>query len=110
MVRWTATVEIRPQPNYYVAMFLTRFKSMEEVRAKAPEAIAEHISRSNELRRRGKLLMAGAFRNDTEEPVTTMGVFYSREDAEEYAKGDPFVLNGMVSQWHIKEWANILKE
>lgn len=83
---------------------------MEEVRARAPEAIAAHISRSNELHRKGKLLLAGAFRNDPDEPVTTMAVSYSREDAEEYAKGDPFVLNGMVSEWRIREWANILKE
>ena len=30
------------------------------------------------------------------------------EAAEGYAKGDPFVQNGMVSQWHIRPRANIL--
>jgi hypothetical protein len=31
---------------------------MEEVKAKAPEAIATHITRSNELHKKDKLLMA----------------------------------------------------
>ncbi len=52
--------------------------------------------------------MAGAFLDRPEEPVTTMAVFTSREAAEEYAKGDPFVLNGMVTQWYVREWASIL--
>ena len=75
-----------------------------------PDALNARISRSNELHRQGKVLMAGGIRNNPSEPFTTMGVFYSRENAEEYVKGDPFVLNGMVSEWHIVEWANVLKE
>jgi len=38
-----------------------------------------------------------------------MGIFPTREAAEEYAKADPFVLNGLVTKWHIREWANILR-
>ncbi len=37
-----------------------------------------------------------------------MGLFPSHEAAEEYAAGDPFVLNGMVTKWYIREWTNIL--
>ena len=36
-----------------------------------------------------------------------MAVLTTREAAEEYARGAPFVLNGMVSTWSIREWANI---
>jgi uncharacterized protein len=52
--------------------------------------------------------MAGAFLDNLDEPLTTMGIFTTREDAEEYAKGDPFILNGTVTKWYIREWANIL--
>jgi uncharacterized protein len=103
-------LEIRSQPAYFAALFTTKFESIEDVREKAPEALGAHVSRSNEFHKKGKLLMAGAFRNSPGEPVSTMGVFYSREDAEEYAKGDPFVQIGMVSDVRIKEWANILRE
>jgi uncharacterized protein YciI len=54
--------------------------------------------------------MAGAFLDRLGEPITTMTIFYTREAAEEsFAKGDPFVLNGIVSKWYVREWANILK-
>ncbi len=101
-------MEIRSQPGYCVLFFTTKFKSMDEVRAKAPEALAAHLSRSNQLHKEGKVLMAGAFRGSSAEPIKTMAVFYTREDAEEYAKGDPFLLIGMVSEWHVVDWANIL--
>ena len=29
------------------------------------------------------------------------------QHAEEFARGDPFVLDGMVSKWDIREWANM---
>lgn len=33
-----------------------------------------------------------------------MAVFTSREAAEEFAREDPFVLNGVVGRWQIREW------
>ncbi len=102
-------VEIKNQPKYYVVYFITKYKTIDEVRAKAPEVITAHLERSDKLHNEGKVIMAGAFLDRPEEPVTTMAIFYTREAAEEFAKGDPFVLNGMVSKWYVREWANILK-
>jgi len=31
-------------------------------------------------------------------------VFTTRTAAEEFAAGDPFVLNGVVRNWYIREW------
>jgi len=33
-----------------------------------------------------------------------MGIFTSREAADEFIKGDPFVVNGLVSAWRLVEW------
>jgi uncharacterized protein YciI len=33
-----------------------------------------------------------------------MSVFTSRAAAEESAKGDPFVVNGVVARWYVREW------
>lgn len=96
------------QPVYYVAFFVIGHTTMEQVKAEAADALAAHLKRSQELQAQGKVLMAGAFLGNAGEPLTTMGVFPSREAAEQYAAGDPFVLNGMVTQWYIREWANIL--
>jgi uncharacterized protein len=95
------------QDVYYVVFFETLYGSLEEAIAKAPDVIAAHRARSKELHAGGTLLMAGAFLNNPLEALRTMAVCTTREAAEEYARGDPFVLNGMVSKWYILEWANI---
>jgi len=47
--------------------------------------------------------MAGAL-HAPQGPLRTMAIFPTRESAAEYAKGDPFVLKGMVECWRIREW------
>jgi uncharacterized protein YciI len=37
-----------------------------------------------------------------------MAVFTSREAAEEFAKEDPFVINGVVRDWRVCEWMEVL--
>lgn len=92
---------------YYVAFFETCYDSLDDAIARAPDAVAPHRAHSQELHARGTLLMSGAFLNNQEEKLRIMAVLTTREAAEEYAKGDPFVLNGMVSTWSIREWANM---
>jgi uncharacterized protein YciI len=95
-------------PTRYYAVFMTlKYSSIAEAQAKAPDDLATHIARSRQLHQEGKVLMAGAFLDRPEEPVGTMVVCSSRESAEEFAQGDPFVIKGMVSQWTIREWANM---
>lgn len=100
--------EFENQSVYYVAFFVISCTSIEEVKAQAPDAFAAHLKRAKQWQEQGRLLMAGAFLDTATEPLMTMGILPSREDAEEFAKGDPFVVNGMVTNWYIREWANIL--
>ena len=97
-----------PPSTYYVAFFILTYSSVAEAMAKEPATIAAHLARSKEFHQRGELLMAGAFLDRPEEPLSTMAVFTSREAAEEFAKGDPFLLKGEVKNWYIREWANML--
>ncbi len=100
-------MEIKSQPVYYVVMCTTKFASFDDAKTNAPDDIAAHIKRSKELHEKGTLLMSGAFIEKNNEPLSTMGVLTSREAAEEYIQGDPFVIKGMVSNWYIREWANM---
>jgi uncharacterized protein YciI len=52
--------------------------------------------------------MVGTFANPQEEG--SMAVFTTREAAEEFATDDPFVLNGVVREWHIRGWNEVLAE
>ena len=48
----------------------------------------------------GTLLLIGPFADRS----GAMGVFTSRDAAEQFAAGDPFVLGGVIGNWHIREW------
>ena len=95
------------QDQYFVVFFQTKYASLAEVGEQAPDDLGAHIARSKQWHEDGKLLMAGAFLDRPEEPVSTMAVLGSREDAEEYAAGDPFVVNGTATSSEIRPWANI---
>jgi uncharacterized protein len=60
-----------------------------------------HRARLVEFHARGVILAAGPLGNP---PEGAMAVFTTREAAEEFIKGDPFVVNGLVSKWRLVEW------
>ena len=100
-------MEIKNQPTYCVVFCVLKYSSFEEAKNQAPDAISAHIERSKALHENGTLLMAGAFLDNNDEPLGTMAVTTSREVAEEYVRVDPFYLNGMMSEWYTREWANM---
>jgi len=100
-------MKIKSQSVYYVVFCFLKYASFEEARTNASDAIAAHVKRSKKLHENGTLLMAGAFLDDTDEPLSTMAVTSLREAAEEYIRGAPFFLNGMMSEWYTREWANM---
>ncbi len=105
--KWNNMVAHKKQPVYYVVFCTPKYASFAEAKTKEPDQIAAHIRRSKELHEQGALLMAGAFLDKPDEPLSTMAVATSREAAEQYLKGDPFYIIGMMSQWSIREWANM---
>jgi uncharacterized protein len=82
------------------------YQSAPDVRSKAPLHFAAHSARWAEFQARGTLLMIGTFADPQAEG--SMAVFTTREGAEEFASSDPFVLNGVVDKWFIREWNEVL--
>jgi uncharacterized protein len=82
------------------------YESAPDVAAKAPPHLEAHRARWQEFARRGELLMIGPFANAQEDG--SMGIFVSREAAEEFARGDPFVLFGVARKWTILDWNEAL--
>ncbi|MGZ3159908.1 MAG: YciI family protein [Burkholderiaceae bacterium] len=66
---------------------------------------AAHRAQIDEFHARGELLMVGAFSNSAE---GAMGIFTTRAAAEEFVKGDPFVINGVVAKWTLRDWDEVL--
>jgi uncharacterized protein YciI len=100
-------IEVDGVPEFFVVFFTTRFVSLADVQHQVPELLAEHIARSKQLHQEGRLLMAGAFLDRPDEPLRTMGVTRTYEEAEQYAEGDPFLRGGHIEDWEIRRWSNI---
>ena len=78
------------------------YESAEDVLTKAPAHYEAHVARLGEFQARGDLLFVGPFGDPQEQG--SMSIFTSREAAEEFVAGDPFVLNGVVAGWEIRDW------
>jgi len=74
---------------------------MERVR----ELFPPHRSAWKAFQDRGQLLMIGPFADPRQ---GAMGIFTTREAAEAFVRSDPFVLEGVVSRWEIREWREAL--
>jgi hypothetical protein len=73
--------------------------------SRASVHLSAHQSRLREFHTRGTLLMAGPFGNP---PEGALGVFTSRDEAEAFIQGDPFVLNEVVASWRLVDWHEVL--
>jgi uncharacterized protein len=86
--------------------FVVLYESADDLASKAPLHMAAHRARWAEFVERGTLLMIGPFGDPQNEGA--MAVFTTREAAEEFVAGDPFVLNGVVRSHQICAWNEVL--
>jgi uncharacterized protein len=67
----------------------------------------EHLQKAWAASDRGALVMAGALEDPTD---GAMLVFQgdSPAVAEEFARDDPYVLNGLVTRWRVRTWNTVV--
>jgi uncharacterized protein len=82
------------------------YESAADLADKAPPHVPAHRARWKEFADHGDLLMIGPFANAQQDGA--MGVFTTRVAAEEFVRGDPFVLHGVVRNWTIRDWNEAL--
>lgn len=85
--------------------YVLLYESVKHAGEKAPASLQAHEARLQEFHSRGTLVMAGSFTNVED---GAMGIFTTREAAEEFIKEDPFVVSGAIESWHITEWEEVL--
>jgi uncharacterized protein YciI len=86
--------------------YVVLYESADDVASKAPLHFAAHRARWAEFAEQGDLIMIGTFANPQTEG--SMAIFNTRESAEEFVAGDPFVLNAVVRSYVIREWNEAL--
>jgi uncharacterized protein len=88
-----------------VTRYVLLYTSAGDVAAKAPPVYPRHLARIREFAGRG-LLAVGTFGDPQTQGA--MGIFATREAAEEFVAGDPFRLEGVIESYEIREWTDIL--
>jgi uncharacterized protein YciI len=87
--------------------YVLTYRAVEDFLPLAREHGPAHVTRLHEFHGRGLLLMAGTM----DEPMNgdAMAIFTSREAAEEFVAGDPFVVDGVVASWAVRPWNEVLE-
>lgn len=67
----------------------------------------EHLVYARQARERGELLLAGALANPVDRAVLMFSA-PSATAAEDFARHDPYVKNGLVKQWTVREWSVVI--
>ena len=66
-----------------------------------------HLQHAREAVARGELVLGGAFAS----PVDGAMLLFRGESpaaAEAFAKSDPYVLNGLIKSWRVREWTTVV--
>ncbi len=66
-----------------------------------------HLAHAKQAIARGELVLGGVLANPLDQAVLLFRGA-SPEVAEAFARADPYVLNGLVTRWYVREWATVV--
>ena len=87
--------------------YLLFYDVVEDYVARRAAFRAAHLEHAWQAHGRGELVLAGALANPPEGAVF---VFRGSSPAvaESFAEADPYVLNGLVTRWRVREWVTVV--
>ncbi len=88
---------------YYILFY----KTVDDYIEKRQPFREAHLKLANEYHARGELILAGALAEPADGAVL---VFKgdSPSIAENFAKNDPYVLNGLIKEWNVRQWTVVI--
>jgi uncharacterized protein YciI len=89
--------------------FLLFYEAGPDYLERRPQFRAEHLKHAWAAAERGEIVVAGALAD----PVDGAVLMFQGEDksvAEDFASADPYVRNGLVARWHVREWTTVVGE
>lgn len=69
----------------------------------------EHLKLGWEAQQRGELVLAGALAEPADGAVLLFSGD-SPEAAERFARADPYVAQGLVTSWRVRQWTTVIGE
>jgi len=88
---------------YYILFYKTVDNYVER---RAPYRDA-HLAYANAAHERGELVMAGAL----DEPADSAVLVFKGEGpsaAEKFAQNDPYVKDGLITEWKVRPWTVVI--
>jgi len=86
--------------------YLLFYELNDDYLARRGEFRGAHLKMAWDASERGDLVLGGALAN----PADTALVLFkgdSPQVAEEFARTDPYVKNGLVKKWYVREWTTV---
>ena len=86
--------------------FLLTYTLAPDYLERRPRFRDEHFALARAAVARGELLLGGAL-----DPPEEAMLLFAGEDAavaEGFARGDPYVVNGLVTGWRVREWVTVV--
>jgi uncharacterized protein YciI len=65
-----------------------------------------HLKKAWDSHSRGELILGGALADPVDSAVLLFAAA-SRSVPEEFAEADPYVINGIVRRWYVREWTTV---
>lgn len=87
----------------YFALLYDTVKDFTQRRQPYREA---HLAAAQRAYKEGRLILGGAF-NPADGALLVFNAA-SASEAEEFAKNDPYVIHGLVTAWHVREWTVVI--
>ena len=86
--------------------FLLFYEASPDYLARRPQFRDAHLERAWASHGRGELVLGGALVDPTDGALLLFRAD-SREVVEQFARTDPYVTNGLVQRWWIRQWATV---
>lgn len=86
--------------------YVVFYEAADDVASKAQTHFPAHLARAQAFHANGTLLMIGVFADAGD---AAMGIFTTREAAQAFVDGDPFVIHGVAKAWRIREWKEVFQ-
>jgi uncharacterized protein len=95
-----------PHPAMHYLLF---YEVVPDYVTRRTEYRALHLEHARTAQARGDLILAGALADPVDGAVLLFSGS-SPEVAAGFARADPYVLNGLVTRWYVREWTTVVGE
>jgi uncharacterized protein YciI len=87
--------------------FLLFYETTSDYLERRAEFRADHLKLAWQSHDRGELILGGALSDPADKAI----LFFqgdSPDFAENFAKNDPYVCNGLVRRWYVRQWITVV--